>query len=99
MMKIGIIGLGDIAQKAYLPVITQRPDLELVFCTRNPALVTQLAQRYRISENCTDYRELLGYNVDAVMTHAATSAHPQIAQFFLEHGIPTFVDKPLAASR
>lgn len=72
MMKIGIIGLGDIAQKAYLPVITQRPDLELVFCTRNPALVTQLAQRYRISENCTDYRELLGYNVDAVMIHAAT---------------------------
>ncbi len=98
MMKIGIIGLGDIAQKAYLPVITQRPDLELVFCTRNPALVTQLAQRYRISENCTDYRELLGYNVDAVMIHAATSAHPQIAQFFLEHGIPTFVDKPLADS-
>lgn len=43
MMKIGIIGLGDIAQKAYLPVITQRPDLALVFCTRNFALVTQLA--------------------------------------------------------
>ncbi|MEF1307816.1 gfo/Idh/MocA family oxidoreductase, partial [Vibrio owensii] len=34
-MKIGIIGLGDIAQKAYLPVITQLPNVELVFCTRN----------------------------------------------------------------
>ena len=34
--------------------------------------------------------------VDAVMIHAATSVHPQIAAFFLEQGIPTFVDKPLA---
>lgn len=32
-MKIGIIGLGDIAQKAYLPAITQHSDVELVFCT------------------------------------------------------------------
>ena len=36
--------------------------------------------------------------VDAVMIHAATHVHPQIAAFFLEQGIPTFVDKPLADS-
>ena len=28
-MKIAIIGLGDIAQKAYLPVITKLPGVEL----------------------------------------------------------------------
>lgn len=46
-MKIGIIGLGDIAQKAYLPIITQHSDVELVFCTRNSEVLNQLARRYR----------------------------------------------------
>lgn len=35
-MKVAMIGLGDIAQKAYLPVLAQWPDIELVLCTRNP---------------------------------------------------------------
>lgn len=97
-MKIGIIGLGDIAQKAYLPVITQLPDVELIFCTRQPDTLNALASRYRISRTCADYRELLDFSPDAVMIHAATAVHPQIAAFFLSQGIPTFVDKPLADS-
>lgn len=38
-MKIAMIGLGDIAQKAYLPVLAQWPDIELVLCTRNPKVL------------------------------------------------------------
>ncbi|KDM91470.1 Gfo/Idh/MocA family protein [Photobacterium galatheae] len=95
-MKIGIIGLGDIAQKAYLPVITQWPGIELAFCTRNPAVLKQLAQTHRIPDAVTDYRELAGLGVDGVMIHSATSSHFEIAQFFLNHGIAVFVDKPLS---
>lgn len=95
-MKIGIIGLGDIAQKAYLPVITQLPDIDLVFCTRNTTTLSALAQQYRIAETCQDYQQLMNFGVDAVMIHAATSVHFQIAEYFLNQGIPTFVDKPLA---
>ncbi|GAM54088.1 oxidoreductase [Vibrio ishigakensis] len=95
-MKLGIIGLGDIAQKAYLPYITQLAGVELVFSTRSSEVMKSLAQQYRISEVCSDYRELLKSGVDAVMIHAATSAHVQLAKFFLEKGVPTFVDKPLA---
>ncbi|MDV6252364.1 Gfo/Idh/MocA family oxidoreductase [Vibrio sp. EA2] len=94
-MKIGIIGLGDIAQKAYLPVITQLPNIDLVFCTRNTTTLGALAQQYRISETCQDYQQLMNFGVDAVMIHAATSVHFQIAEYFLKQGIPTFVDKPL----
>lgn len=97
-MKLGIIGLGDIAQKAYLPYITQLSNVELVFCTRSEPTLTLLSQQYRISEYCTDYKQLLEKGVDAVMIHAATSIHVEIAQFFLSHGIATFVDKPLADS-
>ncbi len=95
-MKIGIIGLGDIAQKAYLPIITQLENIELVFCTRNTVALASLAQQYRIAETCPDYQQLVNFGIDAVMIHAETSAHFQIAQYFLQQGIPTFVDKPLA---
>ncbi|EKO3412164.1 Gfo/Idh/MocA family oxidoreductase [Vibrio fluvialis] len=97
-MKIGIIGLGDIAQKAYLPVITQLPGVELIFCTRNADTLSSLASQYRIADTCSDYRDVLNFQPDAVMIHAATAVHPEIASFFLSHGIPTFVDKPLADS-
>ncbi len=83
-MKIGIIGLGDIAQKAYLPVITQLPNVELVFCTRDAETLSSLAQQYRIKESCQDYRQLPAFGVDAVMIHAATHVHFQIAEYFLK---------------
>ncbi|MDO6496690.1 Gfo/Idh/MocA family protein [Photobacterium sanguinicancri] len=95
-MKIGVIGLGDIAEKAHLPVLTQLSDIELVFCTRNAERVAQLAAKYRVSETCTDYRQLLTFDIDAVMIHSATFSHFEIAHFFLSQGLPVFVDKPLS---
>ncbi|WP_423840942.1 Gfo/Idh/MocA family oxidoreductase [Vibrio mytili] len=95
-MKIGIIGLGDIAQKAYLPIITQFANVELVLCTRNAETLALLASQYRITETCQNYQQLTSFGVDAVMIHAATDIHVQISEYFLKQGIPTFVDKPLA---
>ena len=97
-MKIGIIGLGNIAQKAYLPIITQLEGVEPVFCTRNSETLKQLASKYRVDQICEDYQQLLTMGVDAVMIHAATKVHVDIASFFLKNGVPTFVDKPLADS-
>lgn len=96
MMKIGMIGLGDIAQKAYLPIITQLADVEPIFCTRSSDALQALSEQYRVGQTCYDYRDLPRLGVDAVMIHAATSVHKQIASYFLQLGIPTFVDKPLA---
>lgn len=81
-MKIGIIGLGDIAQKAYLPIITQLPGIQPLFCTRNPDTLIQLSSKYRIEGTCQDYHQLLKMGVDAVMIHAATQVHFDIASFF-----------------
>ncbi|WCE29013.1 Gfo/Idh/MocA family protein [Vibrio sp. SCSIO 43137] len=97
-MKIAVIGLGDIAQKAYLPVITQKTDIELVLCSRSKPVLSGMADKYRIKEFNNDYKSLLGSNIDGVMIHAATAVHTEVASFFLQHGIATFVDKPLANS-
>ena len=95
-MKIAIIGLGDIAQKAYLPILTQLENIELVFCTRNKETLSRLAKQYRVNTVYQDYRLLNKENIDAVMIHSSTASHPMIASYFLQQGIATFVDKPLA---
>ncbi|OLQ85697.1 oxidoreductase [Vibrio ponticus] len=94
-MRVALIGLGDIATKAYLPVIAQMADIEIILCTRNEQVLSTLVNQYRIQHFTTDYQQLLSFNIDAVMIHSATATHYDIAAFFLSHGIATFVDKPL----
>ncbi|WP_028021539.1 Gfo/Idh/MocA family protein [Enterovibrio calviensis] len=95
-MKIAVIGLGDIATKAYLPLLTRMSDLDLVLCTRNPETLAAVAHEYRIAATCRDYRDLVDMNVDGVMIHTSSETHATIATFFIEQGIPVFVDKPAA---
>ena len=95
-MRIAIIGLGTIAKKAYLPILSNLENTELILCSRNQETLSTLAAKYRIKETTQDYKQLTKLNVDAVMIHSSTASHPSIARYFLEQGIPTFVDKPLA---
>lgn len=96
-MKVGCIG-GDIALKAYLPVLTTQPDLELHLHTRTPATLTRVAERLHIpaERRHTDLCELLGHDLDAAFVHAPTLAHPEIVTRLLEAGVATYVDKPMA---
>ncbi len=94
-MRIALIGLGDIAQKAYLPLLASDERVTPLLCTRSPAVLGKLARQYRIAESFTEVGDLLASRPDAVMIHAATSVHFALARQCLQAGIPTFVDKPL----
>ncbi|MCX4961463.1 Gfo/Idh/MocA family protein [Streptomyces virginiae] len=97
-MKVGCIGLGDIAQKAYLPVLTTRPGIELHLQTRNPDALERVGDTHHVpaARRHTDLDALLAEGLDAAFVHAATVAHPEIVTRLLEAGVPTYVDKPLA---
>lgn len=97
-MKVGCIGLGDIARKAYLPVLTTLPGVELHLQTRTPATLAAVAETHRIpAGQChTSLDSLLAQGLDAAFVHAPTSVHPEIVGRLLEAGVPTYVDKPLA---
>ncbi|MYY02962.1 Gfo/Idh/MocA family oxidoreductase [Streptomyces sp. ATexAB-D23] len=97
-MKVGCIGLGDIAQKAYLPVLGTLPEVELHLQTRTPATLASVAAAHRIpAGQChRDLDSLLAQGLDAAFVHAPTAVHPEIASRLLEAGVPTYVDKPLA---
>ena len=97
-MKVGCIGLGDIAQKAYLPVLGFQPGVELHLQTRTPATLARVADTLHLpaEQRHADLDSLLEQGLDAAFVHAATVAHPEIVTRLLEAGVPTYVDKPLA---
>ncbi|MFF3991210.1 Gfo/Idh/MocA family protein [Streptomyces sp. NPDC001797] len=97
-MKVGCIGLGDIAQKAYLPVLAVQPGLELHLQTRTPATLARIGDSLHLPEDRrhATLDDLLAQDLDAAFVHAATVAHPEIVTRLLEAGVPTYVDKPLA---
>ncbi|WP_328883045.1 Gfo/Idh/MocA family protein [Streptomyces sp. NBC_00299] len=97
-MKVGCIGLGDIAQKAYLPVLGVQPGVELHLQTRTPATLARVADSLHLpaERRHTDLDSLLAQGLDAAFVHAPTVVHPEIVTRLLEAGVPTYVDKPLA---
>lgn len=95
-MKIGIIGLGDIAQKAYLPVLSEKEDIELILCTRNAKTLDKLAAQYRIQEKVQTVEELITKGIDAAFVSTATEAHFEVAEKLLKNGINVYIDKPIS---
>ncbi|WP_066175288.1 Gfo/Idh/MocA family protein [Bacillus marinisedimentorum] len=95
-MKVGIIGLGHIAQKAYLPLLAATPGIDLVLATRNKTTLQKLSSKYRISETASSIGELAQKNIEAAFVHSATEVHPEMVDELLRHNIHVFVDKPLS---
>lgn len=95
-MKIGLIGLGDIAKKAYLPVLSEKEGIELVLCTRNAKTLHALGDKYRVEKRVQTVEELIAANIDAAFVSTATEAHYEISEKLLEHGIHVYIDKPIS---
>lgn len=97
MKKIGVIGLGNIAQKAYLPVMASLQDkYEWHLTTRNVAKGQELAQRYGFTHLHQTLDQLIAEKPLAVFIHTPTSTHEQIIRQLLNAGINVYVDKPVS---
>ncbi|MDD9266412.1 Gfo/Idh/MocA family protein [Paenibacillus sp. GCM10023248] len=95
--RIGIIGLGDIAQKVYLPLLSVNEQVEIAgIMSFTPATVERMAAKYRIPFGTTQLDELLALGLDAVFVHSPTPTHYEIAMKCMERGIAVYVDKPLS---
>jgi virulence factor len=94
-MKIGLIGLGDIARKAYLPVFSEREDIELILCTRNVDTLDKLSARYKVKEKVQTVEELMKKGIDAAFVSTASNAHYEITEKLLKNGIHVYIDKPI----
>lgn len=95
-MRIGVLGIGDIAQKGYLPVLVNIKDVQVIPCTRNLDTLNEVMEKYHLSEGYTDVEEFLRQDLDGVYVTAATAAHYALSMKVLEAGIPLHLDKPIS---
>lgn len=98
MLNIGLVGIGRIAQKAYLPVMRSIGNVKWYMCTRNREILQRESKLLGRCIPCETVEDLLNFDLDGVFIHVATEAHVQVARQFLEKGIPVFMDKPIASS-
>lgn len=96
-VRIGMVGLGGIAQKAYLPILSKESDWKFVGAfSPNKEKRKAICESYRIQDFPS--LETLAAACDAVFVHSSTDTHYEIVSFLLEKGVDVYVDKPLAST-
>ena len=93
--RCAVIGVGYLG-KFHAQKYAELADAELVAVVDNNV---EQANEVAQSLDCralTDYKELVG-QVDAVSIVTPTKTHYQVAQYFLEHGIHTLIEKPITS--
>ena len=96
-LRIGVVGLGNIAQKAWLPVLSDSRDWHLVGAfSPNQSKAQPICETYRIPY-ISSLSHLAGI-CDAVFVHSTTASHYEVVRALLDAGVDVCVDKPLAAS-
>lgn len=94
-LRVGVVGLGGIAQKAYLPILSQATDWTLVGgFSPNQQKAQPICDSYRMA--CFSSLDSLAQQCDAVFVHSSTASHFQVISELLRHGVHVYVDKPLA---
>ena len=94
-LRVGVVGLGGIAQKAYLPILSQAADWTLVGgFSPNQQKAQPLCDSYRMA--CFSGLDTLAQQCDAVFVHSSTASHFQVISELLRYGVHVYVDKPLA---
>jgi virulence factor len=95
MLRVGIIGLGDIAKKAYLPVLSSRQDIEFHLCSRNELVLKEAGEKYRFEHLHTTLESLIKARPDCAFVNTATDAHYDTVKQLLLNKIHVYVDKPI----
>jgi virulence factor len=77
-IRIAVIGLRSIAQKAYLPILANHSKIDLILCTRNTDTLNKLSNQFRITTTYSNLDELIRTKPDAAMVHSSTESHVHI---------------------
>lgn len=94
-LRIGIVGLGNIAQKAYLPILSLADNWILSGgFSPDQQKAQKICNGYRIP--CFSRLDTLAKQSDAVFVHSSTASHFHVVSELLEQGVHVYVDKPLA---
>jgi len=96
--KIGIIGLGGIAQLVHLPNFSKMNNVVVTSVSEiNKNRLNTIADKFNVAERYVDYKEMLEKSdVEAVVIATPTNTHKEVAIASLKAKKNILVEKPLA---
>lgn len=96
--KIGVIGLGGVAQLVHLPNLSKLPNVELTAVAEiNRNRLNTISDKFNIKQRYSNHHDLLAKSdVDAVVIATPTNTHKEISIDCLKAGKHVLVEKPLA---
>lgn len=96
--KIGVIGLGGVAQLVHLPNLVKLPNVDVSAVAEiNRNRLQTISDKFNIQLRYSNHKDLLEKSdVDAVIIATPTSTHKDIALDCLKAGKDVLVEKPLA---
>jgi virulence factor len=95
--RAGIVGLGSIASKMYLPLLCNHPGIEIAgLVSRSSGTVQSYGEQYGVPHRSTDLQELLDLEPEIVFVSSPTETHFEIVMQCLRSDVNVYVDKPLS---
>jgi predicted dehydrogenase len=94
-IKLAVVGVGHLGSRHLKVYHGLRDKVELIGIADVDAEKGQKLAREHHTAFFPDYKKLLG-QVEAVNVCTPTVSHFEVAGFFLDHGIHTFIEKPIA---
>lgn len=98
MVRIVLVGAGNIAQNIHLPLLHAMSGVKIVaICDRNVSKARILAQKYGVEHAFRSLDEALRLPlVDAVFVTTSTDAHAEVALQAIEADKHVFIERPVA---
>lgn len=97
-LRVGVIGLGEVAQVIHLPILDSLPELFHVsaVCDISPTLLRSVGDRYRVAGRYADMREMFAAQaLDCALVLNSDEYHSECVLAALEHGVHVLVEKPM----
>src|SRR6266568_6255531 len=103
-LKVGLVGLGEIAQIIHLPLLQDHSDrFEIAaICDISQELLSALGERYTVpaEHRYTDYNDMASQgDLDAVLVLNSDEYHTDSALAALQHGKHVLIEKPMCLTR
>jgi predicted dehydrogenase len=98
--RIGVIGVGAVAQIAHLPALAAREDVAVVgVCDSDPGKARALATRFGVRDVFEDIEDLLAYSrPDAVVVATPNHLHEIHVRTALSARVAVLCERPIALS-
>jgi predicted dehydrogenase len=97
-LRVGVIGLGEVAQVVHLPILEQLPELYQVtaVCDISPTLRDLVGARYGVEHRYADLDQMLREaELDCVLVLNSDEYHTESVVKSLDAGLHVLVEKPM----